>query len=107
VFDEIKHKKIVVNEVVNNILGKTELDKTKIDYDLINKVIQKQGVYVPTNNVKPIRENKPVDRMKITEIKKDSLSNQCREFGDIKKSKKGSSPNIFGGNKRQKGGPLL
>lgn len=107
VFDEIKHKKMVVNEVVKNILNKTELDKTNVNYDLINKVIQQKGVYVPINNVKPIRENKPVDRMKITELKKDSLAYQSREFGDIKKHKKNSSPNIFGGNNKRKGGPLL
>ena len=35
-----------------------------------------------------VRENKPLDRMKITELKKDSLAYQSREFGDIKKTKK-------------------
>ena len=107
VFDEVKHKKMVVNEVVKKILSNTNLSKTNIDYDLINKVTQKQGVYVPVNHIKPIRENKPVDRTKITEIKKDSLSYQARNFGDVKKSKKSSSPNIFSGNNKRKGGQSL
>jgi len=106
IFDEVKHKKMVVNDMVKGILNKTNISKT-IDYDLINKNTQKQGVYVPINNVKPIRENKPVDRMKITELKKDSLAYQSREFGGIKKTNKSSSPNIFGGNNKRKGGPLL
>lgn len=107
VFDEVKHKKMVVNEVVKKILSNTNLSKTNIDYDLINKITQKQGVYVPVNHIKSIRENKPVDRTKITEIKKDSLLYQSQKFGDVKKSKKSSSPNIFSGNNRRKGGPLL
>ena len=107
VFDEVKHKKMVVNEVVKKILSNTNLSKTNIDYDSINKVTQKQAVYVPVNHIKPIRENKPVDRTKITEIKKDSLSYQARNFGDVKKSKKSSSPNIFSGNNRRKGGSSL
>ena len=107
VFDEVKHKKMVVNEVVKKILSNTNLSKTNIDYDSINKITQKQGVYVPVNHIKPIRENKPVDRTKITEIKKDSLLYQSQKFGDVKKSKKSSSPNIFSGNNRRKGGQLL
>jgi len=107
VFDEIKNKKMVVNDVINNILSKTNIDRTTVNYDLISKVSQKQGVYIPTNYIKPIRENKPVDRTRIVEIRKDSLTNQSREFGDIKKTKKSSSPNIFGGNNKRKGGPLL
>ena len=98
---------MVVNDVINNILSKTNIDRTTVNYDLISKVSQKQGVYVPTNHVNPVRENKPLDRMKITELKKDSLAYQSREFGDIKKTKKSSSPNIFGGNSKRKGGPLL
>jgi glycosyltransferase involved in cell wall biosynthesis len=107
VFDEIKNKKMVVNDVINNILSKTNIDRTTVNYDLISKVSQKKGDYVPTNHVKPVRENKPMDRMKITELKKDSLAYQSREFGDIKRTKKSSSPNIFGGNSKRKGGPLL
>ena len=107
VFDEVKHKRTVVNEVVKKILSNTNLSKTNIDYDSINKVTQQKGVYVPANNIKPIRENKPVDRTKIIELRKDSLLYQSQKFGDVKKSKKGSSPNIFGGNNRGKGGPLL
>jgi len=103
-FDEIKHKKMVVNEVLSNILTNPKLPKTKVDYDLINKITQQKGVYIPVNHIKPIRENKPVDRMKITEIKKDSLAYQSREFGDVKKNKKSSSPNIFSNNNRRKGG---
>lgn len=102
-FDEIKHKKMVVNEVLSNILTNPKLPKTKVDYDLINKITQQKGVYIPVNHIKPIRENKPVDRMKITEIKKDSLAYQSREFGDVKKNKKSSPPNIFSSNNRRKG----
>lgn len=107
VFDEVKHKRMVVNEAVKKILSNTNLSKTNIDYDSINKITQQKGVYVPANNIKPIRENKPVDRTKIIELRKDSLLYQAQKFGDVKKSKKGSPPNIFGGNNRGKGGPLL
>ena len=107
VFDEVKHKKMVVNEVVKKILSNTNLSKTNIDYDSINKITQQKGVYVPVNHIKPIRENKPVDRTKITELRKDSLLYQSQKFGDVKKSKKSSSPNIFSGNNRRKGGLSL
>ena len=107
VFDEVKHKKMVINEVVKKILSNTNLSKTNIDYDSINKITQQKGVYVPVNHIKPIRENKPVDRTKITELRKDSLLYQSQKFGDVKKSKKSSSPNIFSGNNRRKGGLSL
>jgi glycosyltransferase involved in cell wall biosynthesis len=107
VFDEIKHKRQIVSNVLDNILNKTVPPKSSIDYNSINNVIKNKGVYNPTESIKPIRENKPIDRTKINDLRKDSLLNQAREFGDIKRKKTSFLSNIFGGNNKRKGGPTF
>lgn len=104
VFDEIKYNRQVVRDTVNSILNRNKLPKTEIDYNSTNKIIQKQGVYIPVNNIKSIRENKPIDRTKMTEIGKDSLLQKSREFGDVKKNRKNTHPNIFSKNRGRKNG---
>ena len=106
-FDEIKHKRLIVSNVLDNILNKTVPPKSSIDYNSINNVIKNKGVYNPTESIKPIRENKPIDRTKINDLRKDSLLNQAREFGDIKRKKTSFLSNIFGGNNKRKGGPTF
>jgi len=102
IFDETKYYKQIVRDTVNSILNRDKLPKIEIDYTSINKIVQKQGVYIPINNIKPIRENKPIDRTKIIEIRKDSLLQKSREFGDVKKNRKNTHPNIFSKNGRRK-----
>lgn len=54
-------------------------DKT-INYDVINAIKNNPKIYHPSNNVKPIRENIPVNRNEIMELKKGTLAAQNKEF---------------------------
>lgn len=105
VIDEVKIKKDLSLKVVSDVLNKKQNTETKVDYEKINQIIKKQGnVYDVNSSVKPVRENKPIDRTKIIELKNDSLSNLNKQFSKPKQNKKVNSPNIFSGNGRRKGG---
>ena len=63
-----------------------------VDYNVINKIIQTKGVYQPTKkeDIK-IKELVPNYRNQLTELKKDSMTNQRKQFDEVymKKRKKG------------------
>ena len=104
VIDELSIKKDLALNVVSDIFGKKQNTDTKIDYDKINDIIKKQNTYNVNSSQKPVRENKPTDRSKIIELKKDSLSQLNRQFSKIKKNGRSESPNIFSGTNKRKGG---
>jgi glycosyltransferase involved in cell wall biosynthesis len=52
----------------------------KPDYDVINNLLNKKDVYHPSKNVKPVKENTPVNRNDLFEIKKGTLAEQNRDF---------------------------
>ena len=52
----------------------------KPDYDVINNLLNKKDVYRPSKNVKPVKENIPVNRNDLFEIKKGTLAEQNRDF---------------------------
>ena len=78
-------------ELINRFITKSE-PTDNVDYNIINKIIQNKGVYVPPKkDVKPIRELVPNYRNQLTELKKDSMVNQRKQIDDnmFKKRKKG------------------
>jgi hypothetical protein len=63
-----------------------------VDYNVINKIIQTKGVYIPPKkDSKPVKELVPNYRNQLTELKKDSMTNQRKQFDEVymKKRKKG------------------
>jgi glycosyltransferase involved in cell wall biosynthesis len=103
IIDEVKIKQDRAISVLNDVLSKKQNTNTKVDYDKINEIVKKQGIYSVNSGVKPIRENKPVDRSKIVEIKKDSLSQLNRQFSKVKQKTNTNAPNIFSGNNKRGG----
>jgi glycosyltransferase involved in cell wall biosynthesis len=89
--------------VVNDVLSRKQNTTTKVDYDKINEVIKKQNTYNINSSQKPVRENKPTDRSKIIELKKDSLSQLNRQFSKGKQKNNTNTPNIFSGNNKRGG----
>ena len=78
-------------ELINRFMSKSE-PTDNVDYSVINKVIQNKGIYIPTNkNSKSIKELGPNHRNQLTELKKDSMTNQRKqiEYSLLTKRKKG------------------
>lgn len=109
-FYEIFNKKIIDEEYEKFIINKQKIDTlltdviklnvkpkksdSKINYDLINQVLNRTDIYHPSKNVKPIKEHVPNDRNKLIEIKKGTLASQNREFFPQKR-KRDDSNNPF------------
>jgi glycosyltransferase involved in cell wall biosynthesis len=89
----------IKNEKNNDALNKIELNPNKskpVNYDAINQVVEKRGVYIPTSNPKPVRENKPNDRNKLQELKKNGENRQAIEkLFKSKPNRRNGLPNIF------------
>jgi glycosyltransferase involved in cell wall biosynthesis len=78
-------------ELINRFMTKSE-PTDNVNYNVINKIIQNKGVYVPPKkDVKPTRELVPNYRNQLTELKKDSMVNQRKQLQDsfTTKRKKG------------------
>ena len=61
---------------------------SKINYDLINNLVNRKDIYHPSNHIKPSKDekpkqvNKPLNRNEIFELKKGTLAEQnLRMFG--------------------------
>ena len=75
-------------ELINRFMSKSE-PTDNVDYSVINKVIQNKGIYIPTNkNSKAMRELVPNHRNQLTELKKDSMTNQRKQLEDSIKNKR-------------------
>jgi len=89
-------------ELINGILSDKPFNPkpSTINYDLVNQINNNKNVYKPKQSIKPIRENTPLDRNKLIEIKKGSLADLAKNVHMEKISRRNTSPNIFGGRKR-------
>jgi len=89
-------------DLINNILTDKPFNPkpSLLNYDLINQIKNNKNVYNPKENIKPIRENTPLDRNKLVEIKKGSIADQAKRAFIEKPSRLNQTPNIFGGRKR-------
>ncbi len=70
-------------------------NRTKIDYEKINKVINKETV-IPEIKV-PVTQNLPNNRNQIQQLRKDSVASRARKMKFEKPNSKNQIPNVFGG----------
>jgi hypothetical protein len=89
-------------DLVNNFYsnGKKFNPESKINYDEINKVQNKEGVYQPKKPIDVVRQNIPTNRNTLIEIKKGSLADQAIKMSQILPNRRNNLPNIFSNKKR-------
>lgn len=81
IIDEEYEKFIVKKQKIDTLLTeviklnvKPKKSDSKINYDLINIVLDKTDIYHPSKHIKPVRENIPVNRNELFEIKKGTFT---------------------------------
>lgn len=78
--------------LINSLINKTE-PTDNVNYILINQIMQTKGVYIPPKKEnKVVRELVPNYRNQLTELKKDSMTNQRKQIEEsfnIKRKKGG------------------
>jgi glycosyltransferase involved in cell wall biosynthesis len=95
-FEEYRNKS---RNLVNNIVGNTHT-RTEINYDKINEVISKKGVYDVKSSIKPIRENTPKNRNELIEKKKGINSELLKIILPDKPERRKNLPNIQSNKKK-------
>jgi glycosyltransferase involved in cell wall biosynthesis len=101
-----KNSKEVLEEAFNKTNHnqlKPEKEKVRPDYNVINDILKKQGVYNPNENQKTIRTEKPKIEVFVFNSP-DSINETKKEMFPLKPKRRGSLPNIYGNNQRRKGG---
>jgi glycosyltransferase involved in cell wall biosynthesis len=97
----VKHKTNI--DLLSSILGnapvKTETTenvpvKTEINYEKINEVISRKGVYDIKSSIKPVRENIPNNRNELMEKKKGINSELLKKILPVKPVRRNNLPNI-------------
>lgn len=83
----------LLNDVIKLNVKKVK-EPSKIDYNTINSVLSKNDVYIPSKNVKPLIENKPINRNELFELKKGTIAHLNNEFFPQKR-KRDDSNNPF------------
>jgi glycosyltransferase involved in cell wall biosynthesis len=91
----INQKNKITELFIDSIKLSPNQEKTQINYDRINEIIEKRGVYNPQTSVKPVRENPPKNRNKLIEIKKGSIADMSKKMMGKPDRKKSDFPNIF------------
>jgi len=82
-------------EILSKITPIDKKEKKTIDYESINHLLKSKKVYIPNENKKQVRENKPNNRQELIELKKDSLASQVRIMSPGKPKRRNGLPNIF------------
>lgn len=73
-------------ESIKQKLGfETKQESNKLNYDIINNLNNNPRSYNPSKHIKPIRENIPVNRNELFEIKRGTLAEHNREFFPMKR----------------------
>jgi glycosyltransferase involved in cell wall biosynthesis len=99
-------------QILNNLLYNNKDNKFEkkrqvgIDYEKLNKSLHEQGVYDPKKNIpKPkTTQNKPEDRHKLIQIKKESNVSTLRSEMPSKPNRRKITPNIFSSKNYKKRG---
>jgi glycosyltransferase involved in cell wall biosynthesis len=98
-----KNNMEVLGELFNSE-NKSPIDpdlNKEIDYDILSRILQRKGVYVPKENIKPPLHNLPKERKEIIELKKGSIVKVIKDSMGKTDIKKSDVPNIFSKNKRK------
>jgi hypothetical protein len=85
-----EHKKNKIETLLNDVLKlnkKPKTENSKINYDLINNVLSNPKHYHPSNNIKTPKENIPINRNELLELKKGTLAANNREFFPQKRNR--------------------
>jgi hypothetical protein len=89
IIDEFKLVKDNIKTLLTDVIKidpKPKQNVSKINYDLINNILNRKEIYHPSKHIKPSNENKPINRNEIFELKKGTLAEQnLRMFGGKKK----------------------
>lgn len=89
--EEFQNEKTKIETLITDVLKirvKPKKEDSKINYDLINNLLNRKEIYHPSKHIKPANENKPINRNEIFELKKGTLMEQnYRMFGGNKKSR--------------------
>lgn len=106
-FEEIniEHRKTsleLLNEVLHEPINpqKKRVSDT-INYDFINQILKNNNVYMPNKEKPAPIQNKPENRNKIIELRKDSVVSQTKRLNSVRVNYKNLSPHVFGGKNRQ------
>jgi len=85
IIDEFKLVKDNIKTLLTDVIKidpKPKQNVSKINYDLINNILNRKEIYHPSKHIKPSNENKPINRNEIFELKKGTLAEQnLRMFG--------------------------
>lgn len=97
IIDEFKIVKDNIKTLLTDVIKidpKPKQTVSKINYDLINNLVNLKDIYHPSKHIKPSnddkpkQENKPINRNEIFELKKGTLAEQnLRMFGGKKKNR--------------------
>ena len=93
IVDEFKLNKDKINTLLTDIIKiEPKQNVSKINYDIINDILNRKEIYHPSKHIKPSneetpkQENKPINRNEIFELKKGTLAEQNQKmFGKGKK----------------------
>ena len=97
-----KSSKDLVDEILMSISDKPinpNNEYSKVDYDYINSIINRNNVYNPKLHIKPIRQNVPTNRNELISIKKGSVAEEVRKMKVERPKSNNLIPNVFGGKK--------
>lgn len=102
-FKEFELIKLKNDNLIKEInLNPLKKDEKKIDYNQINQILEKKGIYNPKKNIKSeiVTQTKPDPIIP----SQNSINKLKQEMFPKKPNRRGESPNVFGNNQRRKGG---
>lgn len=84
-------KEVLLESLQNSKPFNPKIGEKTINYDIINLITNNPKIYHPSKNIKPNRENIPVNRNEIMELKKGTLAAQNKEFYPKKRTRDDSN----------------
>lgn len=83
--EEFVSNKNKINSIKEKLNFNTQKETNNLDYNTINNLNNNPRSYNPSKHIKPVRENIPVNRNELFEIKRGTLAEQNREFFPMKR----------------------
>lgn len=91
----------VKNPVTELLKSINHNPSSNIDYNKINKVLSKNDVAIQQRPQPKPKQNIPVDRNQIQQMRRDSLVNLAKKMGNVRPTTQNQTPHVFGGRTRQ------
>ena len=83
--DEFVLNKNKINSIKEKLNFNTKKEVNSIDYNSVNKFNNNPRSYNPSKHIKPVRENIPVNRNELFELKKGTLAEQNKQFFPLRR----------------------